>query len=253
MNQEAQTLHFSGSMYINPKEDGVFTGLLGPLEVDKLEIKPDANKLTIPSKKKEGYGQSRLTYYTGKPTIITITTNEVVPVMLAAAFMGQRVTINQGSGTKTDLAVTLPAWPAWAELPNTNLASVGLTVTGPAAASLVVGTDVEMNFAMGLIRATQGGAIKAGGSCTLSYSYNAVTGSRINGSLKPAIDAKVMLDGTNLIDGTPVKLTVPLASLSPKNPVDFMSEKAIDITLEGELIMVAGEDAPYYVEQLLSA
>jgi hypothetical protein len=250
MNQEPKTLHFGGSMFINPKVDGVFTGAIGPLEVDKLEIKPDADKRTIPSKKAEGYGNSRKTYYTGKPAIITIATNEVPPILFAAAFMGEQVTINQGSGSKTDLAVTLPAYPAWAELPNTNLGSEGLTVTGPSAASLVVGVDVEVNYALGLIRATKGGAVKAGGAITMGYSYNAVTGTRTKGNLKPAIEAKVTLDGKNLIDGTRVKVTVPLASLSPKNAVDFMSEKAIDITLEGELMIAFGEDAPYYVDEL---
>jgi hypothetical protein len=32
-----------------------------------------------------------------------------------------------------------------------------------------------------------------------------------------------------------------------------MSERAIDITLEGALIMIAGDGALYYVEQLESA
>lgn len=250
MNQEPKTLHFGGSMFINPKVDGVFTGAIGPLEVDKLEIKPDADKRTITSKKHEGYGNARKTYYTGKPATITITTNEVPPILFAAAFMGEQVTINQGSGTKTDLDVTLPAYPAWAELPNTNLGSEGLTVTGPSATTLAVGVDVEVNYALGLIRATKGGAVKEGGNITLGYSYNAVTGTRTNGNLKPAIEAKVILDGKNLIDGTPVKLLVPLASLSPKNAVDFMSEKAIDITLEGELMMATGEKAPFYVDEL---
>ena len=250
MNQEPKTLHFGGSMFINPKVDGIFTGAIGPLEVDKLEIKPDADKRTIASKKAEGYGNSRKTYYTGKPAIITIATNEVPPILFAAAFMGEQVTINQGAGTKADLAVTLPAYPAWADLPNTNLASEGLTATGPSAAPLGVGVDVEVNYALGLIRATKGGAVKAGGAITMAYSYNAVTGTRTKGNLKPAIEAKVILDGKNLIDGTPVKLTVPLASLSPKNAVDFMSEKAIDITLEGELMIAPGETAPFYVDEL---
>lgn len=253
MSQEPQTLHFGGKMYLNPVVDGVFTGLIGPVEVDKLEIKPDADKQTIPSKKAERYGQSRKTYFLGKPTTMTIATNEIPPVMLAAAFMGNSVTINQGSGSKTDLAVTLPAYPAWAELPNTNIASTGLTVTGPAAAVLAVGTDVEVNYALGLIRATKTGAVKAGAACTLSYTYNAVTGSRIQGSVKPAIDTKVLLDGTNLIDGSPIKLIVPLATLSPKNAVDFMSEKAIVITLEGEAVVQDGETAPYYIDQLTAA
>lgn len=45
------------------------------------------------------------------------------------------------------------------------------------------------------------------------------------------------------------KLTLPRASLSPKKAVDFMSDKPIEIELEGELLAVDGETAPFYVDR----
>ena len=44
-------------------------------------------------------------------------------------------------------------------------------------------------------------------------------------------------------------LTVPRASLAPKRAVDFLSDKPIEIELEGELLALDGESAPFYVDR----
>ncbi|MFM5231293.1 hypothetical protein ACET9H_18855 [Aeromonas media] len=44
-------------------------------------------------------------------------------------------------------------------------------------------------------------------------------------------------------------LTVPRASLAPKKAVDFLSDKPIEIELEGELLALDGETAPFYVDR----
>ena len=98
-----------------------------------------------------------------------------------------------------------------------------------------------------------GGAVADGGSITVSATYNAVTGIRYDGNIKPEVKAKLMLDGESLVDGKKTILKVPMASLSPKSGVDFMSDKPIEITLEGELLIISGETAPFYVEQPDSA
>jgi hypothetical protein len=248
---QEQTFHFAGNVYINPYENGAYTGLIGPIDVDSLEIKADAKKNTVQSKKKESYGQARKSYWLSQPAQLTLKTNEIPPLLLAAAFMGRETTINQGSGTLTDLAVTLPAYPKWIQLPKTNLASVGFSVKKGAAE--LAATDFEVNYALGLLRATAAGTIADGSPVTVSGTHNAVTGTRIEGNVKPAIEAQVLLDGVNLIDNSPMKLDVPLTSLSPKNGVDFLSEKAVEITLEGEVLFKSGETASFYVERPVTA
>lgn len=248
---EKTTFHYAGDLYIRPYVNGVLGGMIGPIDAESLEIKPDAKKNTIQSKAKETAGQARVTYFTPQPAKLSIKTSDIPPTLLAAAFMGNEITINQGAGTLTDVAITLPPSPKWVPIGKGNIAQVGLIVKE--GATTLAATDYEVNYALGLIRATAGGTVKEGGAVTLSGSYNAVTGSRIEGNLKPAIDAQLLLDGKNVIDGSPVKVTVPRASLSPKNGVDFLSEKAIEITLEGELMVVTGETAPFYVDQLTTA
>ncbi len=244
----SDTIHLSGDFYIEPFVNGVSGGIIGPIDVDSLQVKPDANKISVLSKRIGRYGQPRETYFTAKPAIITIKTTEIPPVMLAAAFMAESESINQGSGSLTDEAVTLPAYPKWVSLSKTNLASTGLTVTKDAA-PLVLNTDFEINYALGMIRAAANGSVKDGGAVTVSATYNAVTGTRMNGNVQPDVKARLILDGESIIDGKKTILRVPQASLSPTDAVDFMSDNPMEITLEGECIFVDGETAAYYVEQ----
>ncbi|MFM5095948.1 hypothetical protein ACEUCJ_20040 [Aeromonas rivipollensis] len=88
-----------------------------------------------------------------------------------------------------------------------------------------------------------------GGPVTVSGSYNAVTGSRIAGNVQPEVKAKLTLDGRSVIGGESIILTVPRASLAPKKAVDFLSDKPIEIELEGELLAMEGESAPFYVDR----
>ena len=169
-------------------------------------------------------------------------------MLLAAAFMGLESPINQGAGTLTDVALTLPAAPKWGQLGKSNLAATGLAIKEGSTA-LVLGTDVEVNYALGLVRALKGGAVEEGGSVTVSGSYNAVTGTRIAGNIQPEVRARLLLDGRNIVSGEAIKLTIPRASLAPKKAVDFMSDKPIEIELEGELLAMEGESAPFYVDK----
>lgn len=102
-------------------------------------------------------------------TIKTIKTSEIQPVLLAAAFMGLESPINQGAGILTEVPLTLPAHPKWLSLGKTNLSATGLVVK-EGATVLVLGTDFEINYALGLLRATKAGAVADGGQVTVSAS-----------------------------------------------------------------------------------
>lgn len=244
----SETLHLEGDLFIETFTNNVSNGVIGPVDVNSLEVKPDSEKISIPSKRKHKLGQARESYFVPKPATVNIKTSEIPPVLLAAAFMGLESPINQGAGTLTDLPVTLPAHPKWVSLGKTNLSATGLVVK-EGSTSLVLGTDFEINYALGLLRATKAGAGADGGAVTVSASYNAVTGSRIAGNVQPEVKAKLILDGRSVIGGESIVLTVPRASLAPKKAVDFLSDKPIEIELEGELLALDGETAPFYVDR----
>nr|WP_321150006.1 hypothetical protein [Aeromonas jandaei] len=129
--------------------------MIGPIDVDSLEVKPDSQKISIPSKRKGQYGQARENYHIPKPAMVTIKTTEIPPVLLAAAFMGLESPINQGAETLIDLPVVLPVWPKWAPFGKSNITSTGLAIK-EGAKVLVVGTDIEVNYALGLVWAVKG-------------------------------------------------------------------------------------------------
>ncbi len=92
----SETLHLEGDLFIETFTNGVSAGVIGPIDVDSLEVKPDSQKISIPSKRKGQYGQARENYHIPKPAMVTIKTTEIPPVLLAAAFMGLESPINQG-------------------------------------------------------------------------------------------------------------------------------------------------------------
>ena len=244
----SNTYQLAGDLYLEPFINGVSGGLIGPIDVDACEVKPSSKKVNIPSKRRERYGQSRTTYQIPEPATISIKTTEIPPVMLAAAFMAESVPINQGSGALTAVNITLPAYPKWVDIGKTNIASTGLTVTHESE-SLTINNGFELNYALGLIRAAKDGAVKDGGAIVLAATYNAVTGTRMRGNIQPEVRARILLDGKSLIDGESMTLDVPMASLSPKGGIDFMSEKPMEVTLEGDCLIIDGESAPFYVDQ----
>ena len=139
----SETLHLEGDLYIETFTNNVSNGVIGPVDVNSLEVKPDSDKISIPSKRKGKLGQARETYFVPKPATVTIKTSEIPPVLLAAAFMGLESPINQGAGTLTELPVTLLAHPKWVSLGKTNLSATGLVVK-EGAAKPSINTDAEL-------------------------------------------------------------------------------------------------------------
>ncbi|MGL6307922.1 hypothetical protein ACSZMF_19825 [Aeromonas caviae] len=75
-------------------------------------------------------------------------------------------------------------------------------------------------------------------------------------NLKLALELAAKVNGredlavlTGRSAGEVILLTVPRASLAPKKAVDFLSDKPIEIELEGELLALDGETAPFYVDR----
>ncbi|WP_256353722.1 hypothetical protein [Aeromonas sp. sif2433] len=146
------------------------------------------------------------------------------------------------------MALTLPAHPKWVSLGKTNLSATGLVVKEGATA-LVLGTDFEINYALGLLRATKAGAVADGGPVTVSGSYNAVTGTRIAGNVQPEVKAKLTLDGRSVIGGESVILIVPRASLAPRRRWTSSATSPSRSSWRGELLALDGETAPFYVDR----
>lgn len=245
-------LMLSGDIFIDRLTDtGASTGLIGPINVTQLAINTPSTEAVRQSKRKLTQGQALDVVKMGAPSEITIAFDDQPAELLAMALLGDVVAINQGSGTATDEAVTLPANQRWAKLANSNLAEAGISgaIVDPAGA-LNVAVDIEVNYAAGLVRARKGGAMEAGGAITLTYQYNAISGMAVKGGLRPQIRAHIIGDMKNLATGRNAKIVIPEALLAPTNPVDFMSSEFVSTTLAGKIKLLESKDAPFEYHEL---
>ncbi|MDI3326778.1 hypothetical protein QKW35_20570 [Pontibacterium granulatum] len=244
-------LLLAGDVYIDRLTDtGNPTGLVGPINVTQLSLNTPSETKDRTSRKKESYGQVLDSVVLAQPTEINIAIDDQPSDILALAMLGDLDTINQGSGSVTDTAITLPANNRWLKLPHGNLAA---SVSAKLAAddSAVSTAAFEVNYALGLIRSVAGGALDTGSETAikLSYSHNAVTGNRIKGAVRSTIRVRLFMDGKNLATGTPVKLQVPEAVVAPTEAVDLFASEYVSTTLAGKVKLLDGETAPFYLDQ----
>lgn len=227
---------------------GQSTGIIGPINTTKLAIKTDADEKVRGSRKKESYGQALSVVKIAKPAEVEWSFDDQPAELIAMALLGDTQVLNTGSGTLTDVAVTLPTNQRWVQLPETNFATLGFAVKKDAA-TLVLGTDYEVNYALGLVRALKGGAVEAGGAVTVSGQHNAISGTLVRGGINAQTRARIFGEGTNLETGKPMKLDIFDASLSPTAALDFAASEFVSATLAGKAQLVAGKDHPFeYLE-----
>jgi hypothetical protein len=227
---------------------GVSTGIIGPINTTKLAIKNEADEKVRQSRKKATYGQAASVVKIAKPCEVEWSFDDVPAEMLAMALMGDASVVNSGSGNLADEAITLPDNQRWVSLGQKNFAATGFVVKKDAAA-IALGTDYEVNYALGLIRAVKGGAVEAGGAITVTAQYNALSGTLIKGGINAQTRARIFGEGTNLETGKPIQLEIFDASLSSTSAIDFAAAEFVSATLAGKAQLVAGKDSPYeYLE-----
>lgn len=303
----------SGLLFIDRmNSDGTRTGLVLLGNATKLEIKSDGEVKEQLSKGRGTYGQVIATATLPKPTQISVDLNQMDSTVLAMAFMGEVVTINEASGSVTDEAVTALAVGKYVDLAKRNLAETNLdvrkrdgedapswtattakalnafvvpatanghyyrcTVAGTTSSSnpawptggttvtdgtvtwvdmglidMVLHTDFDVHYRLGMLRPLAGGSIDAGDVLLVDYDHSAVSGNRIKGATQPTIKARLVLDGQNFVDGKDNRVEIYEAQLKPTSAVDFLADDFTALTLEGTLVTPVGYDHPFKVDQL---
>lgn len=245
-------LLLAGDVYFDRYSDtGVSTGLIGPINVTQLALNSPSEKVQRPSKRKETYGQTLDSVTLPQPTTLSMTFDDQPADLLAMAMLGDTEAINQGSDSVSLSAITLPAGNKWLKLPHGNLAEAGLELFEDDGTTSIAAAAYEINYALGMVRTTPGGAKDTDTDVTakISYSYNAITGTRINAGTRSKIDMRIYLDGKNLATGKPCKLEVPKFAGAPTEAVDLFASEFVSTSLEGDVILMDGEKAPYYFDE----
>ena len=113
-----------------------------------------------------------------------------------------------------------------------------------------VTTDYTINHRVGLLKAVSTGAITDGDNLQVTYDFNAISGNKIKGSVKPTVKTRLLLDGKNAANGKAVMVLVDEAVLSPSGEVDFLSDDWTELEMEGTLKTLEDKTSPYIVELL---
>lgn len=240
----------AGDLYVaryNPVSQA-FDQFEGPFESTKFEIKPNADLKEQASRGKTTYGQIIESVPLPKPSDLTVTFAEVDRVALGMALFGTVETLNSGSGAVTNEAHTAKLG-YWTELANANIATAGFAVTNVGGTvTYTLGTDYEVNYALGMVKPLVGGAITEGGNFEVDYTHNAISGTRVRGATQSQVRAKFKLDGINFADQSPCIVNVWEAVLTPDSAFDFMSDSFAEIVLKGRMKTPVGKTEPFTVD-----
>jgi len=249
----AQAFLGAGDLYIQ-RQDPVTLAwgpLHGPFDAEKFAYKPNSEKMEKVSKGRNTYGQVRATVF--KPTApeFSVTLGQANRENLPLALMGVSADIDVAGGTITAQEITVTTVGGWIELPWANLKAAGFTVTNEAGTTTYdVDDHYTVNYAMGWLRILPGSGIPADAKLKISGSYGAITGTKISASTVNQLRARFILDGKNLVDGSPVKATAKQVAMSSDAEFDMLGDDFAEIPLTGSVETPVGHATGFEVELL---
>lgn len=236
----------AGDLYIDRYSGGSLTGVEGPFECRKFEIKPNVELKELTSKGKTTYGQVIETAAIPQPFDLTIDLGEVNKAGLALALFGTIEALTQSSGTVTNEAVTADH-DKWITLSKVRVSSVVVTNTG-GGTTYVNGTDYLANLEMGWVKVLSTGAITDNQALHIDFAYAAISGDKILGGTQAQIRARFYLDGKNFADDAPHKVTVYEAVIAADSAVDLLADDFNAISLPGRMKTPTGYTEPFLIE-----
>ena len=202
----------------------------------QFELSPDAEMKELESRNPANYGQAIAAVTIPKSTKLKFKFSDFDATALEMALMGTSSAINQSAQTVTDKTVTAKEGK-YVEIGHRNLASAGLVVKNQAGTTTyVLGTDYEVNYALGMLKALKGGQIVDGSTVKVSCQAQAYTGKSIAVGAETIIKANIKLDGKNLVDGRRCVVTANQCVFKPVGSIDFLKNDFGEIELEGTVV-----------------
>lgn len=239
----------AGDVYISRFDTAtqLYLPYRGAYEATKFEIKATTKLVEMTSKSRGGYGQIVESVPLQQPTEFTLALAEVNKESLTLALLGTQATLTQSGGSASDEVVAAKL-DGWAYLLKNNITDGTVVVTNSGASTTYVeGTDYQVNYQLGWIKALIGGAITDGQSLKVDYTAGAVSGTRIRGATNAQLRAKILFDGINQADGAPAVVECYSAVISSSSAFDFLSDKFNEIPLAGRLTVPTGKTEPFEI------
>lgn len=247
-----------GDMMFRLKDPyGNWGELFGPITVGEMTLDPGKpTQELIKSGLIETYTQVIGAVMTPGDPSITIKLSDAGVNVLNLALRGTITAVTEAGNTVTNGEVNVVQKGAWLQFPHRNIAASGFSGKSDTT-DLVAGTDYlldDMYLKYGMIYIpTTATNVDLAENQTWSYTYGAVSGSRIDAmqlaDMRLQIDMPIQ-DRNTLNRGF---LKVWEAAVSPSSGIDVASNKKIELTLTGIPMTPSGKVAPYYIEWITFA
>ncbi len=178
-------------------------------------------------------------------TSVSVTLLEIPPLILARMLYGEGSSATIIAGAVTDDELPVPALGVPLQLPHRLLKSTPAPVVKNGASPLVAGTDYTIDYRRGQIVIKAAAVTIDDPDVTISYSYDAQVSTSIKGGAVPTEAYYLTGDMEDRISGENGELRVPQVNLTTDGDVDWFSAEPIQVTLTGNALVAAGEEAPY--------
>lgn len=240
----------SGNVLLNPYDPntGLQTGWIDGGSADKFGIKANSEIKSKKSKGRDTYGQTIATVALAGEPDLSIVFGEVNKGNIRLAFMASQADLNVAAGGAIADEVLIAKLDKYVPLAHQNLSNTVTVKHTSGLPTYVLGTDYLVNYRTGMIQALSTGAIDADESLKVSYTSNAITGTRLLGSTVAQLRTQVKFDGKNQVDDSPVEADIWEAVLTPSDEFDFLADDWGQLTLTGKMTTPAGKPSPYVID-----
>ena len=246
---EARAFIGAGDVMLNPydPDTGLQTGWVFGGSADKFALKPNSEIKSKKAKGRYNYGQTLATIALPGEADISVVFGEVNKSNIALAFMGKLTARNIAAGGTVVDEPIVAKLDKFVPLLQQNLGAAVVVSHTTGSPSYVLGTDFEVNYRFGWIKALSTGAIAADQALKIDYVSNAIAGSTIRGSVNAQLRCAIKFDGKNFVDGSPADVEVYEAVLTPSEEFDFLADDWGQLTLTGKMTTPLGKSEPYLV------
>ena len=246
----------SGHMHLAVLADnGAFAGFLDVKNTVQLEISAQGGEQIIQtSRMHENYGQARSSAIIPAPSTIALGMDDQGDKdIIEAHLLGLQSVLTQTGGAFSDEEVVVyhDRWVPIGTLRNLKTSGPAITVTEDEDVdpeTYDVDDDWVVNPITGMIKALSGGAITDGQTVRVSGETKDISGTRIAGGRRKFLRSRIFFDGTNLMNGRRIQISIPQVDLTPNNGMNFMSQQVGTSDFAGTLIALPGQD-PFTVDE----
>jgi hypothetical protein len=243
----ARAILCSGDIYTQRYENGAWLEREGPFEGGSFAIKPNVELKNQISKGRGRRGQIVESVSIAQPFDFEATFREVNKTTLAINLLGTTEALAQSAGSLAEEAVVAKLG-YWVPLSKAALTGSPTVTNSAEDTTYVNGTDYLVNPQMGWFKALPGGAITNNQALKFSSAYGAISGDRIKGNTAPTTRVRMVLDGKNDVDETPIIVTIHELIIAPSDAFDFLGDDFGEIKVSGNMKTPAGYTEPFTVD-----